>query len=138
MSLSWSRREAIAGIGAIVSVPISGCSVFEDSQELAHYVDIFNYGKTTHNFSILIKDEDGNTISEWDIELESETAEERADKFTQTPDTVSIGVDSEEPIRQSWPDTNCEDGVSAGGIEIRLTPEENIQVEPRCSTIYAD
>jgi hypothetical protein len=140
MSLNWSRRKTLTGIGAIASVPMSGCSVFDNSQALAHYVNIFNYDDTTHSFSILLEDESGESISQWNIVLESETAEERADKFTGTPETVSITVDSAEPIRRSWPATNCqEEGVkSAGGISLYLTSEEDIHIEPRCDTIYVD
>jgi hypothetical protein len=140
MSLNWSRRKTLTGIGAIVSIPLSGCSVFGNSQELAHYVNIFNYDDTTHNFSILLEDEGGDRISQWTIVLESETAEERADKFTGTPETISITVDSAGSIRRSWPETNCqEEGVkSAGGISLYFTSDEDIRIEPRCDTIYVD
>ena len=140
MSGDWFRRNVLTTVGVALTASVGGCSALEDSERLAHYVDIFNYRDTNHTLKIQIENADGERLYTHEGTLEANTATEKTDVFTGSPDTITLRIDNMEPISRPWPDTDCRgDGkVSAGGIDLYLEPEGDLLIQPECDTVYID
>ncbi|EMA63861.1 hypothetical protein [Halorubrum lipolyticum] len=137
---SSSRRSLLAAGCAAAATGLAGCADLLGPEELAHEVEAYNRRDTAHTLSVRVENADGDALYRRTFEIEGDRAREGTEPFTGTPTTIVVTVDDREPVEREWPDPNCEQqGTrSAGGVDVYLLPDGEVQLEPTCDTIYAE
>ncbi|WP_459191194.1 hypothetical protein [Halosimplex sp. J119] len=135
-----TRRALLAGGCATVVGALSGCPGAPGSDDLAHYVEAFNYAEGTHNVFVRVTNAEGEDLYRQQFRLGPDRAEEDTNPFTGDPATIAVTVDGSEPVERDWPENRCEErGIrSAGGAEVRIGEDGTVEVALSCDTVAAD
>ncbi len=135
-----TRRGLLITSGIASAIALAGCTDVLSSKELAHEVEVYNREDLAQTLSVTVTNDSGDELYQQEFNLEGEQSEEVTEPFTGSPTKISVAVDDGSLTEHSWPKTNCEEqGTrSAGGVGVYLTPENGLDIEPTCDTVYAE
>jgi hypothetical protein len=135
-----SRRTVLKACGTTLCLGIaglSGCSEVLSSRKLGHFVEVFNTMESTETFVVEVTNRDGERLYRREFRLRGGYGEEGTEAFGGTPIQIIVTNDRLGTVRRQWPETDCEDSQSVGGVDIYLTAE-GVELGSDCSTQYID